>query len=168
MDTGKSFVLQRQRTLTFADEKGWVLVEVYEADDIALDSEDDRKIEKCEKRAKELVDQCFKKKRKTLNYRQNNNIGNGDRRQYNGNSDSGYRQVGSNRSGSIWNQGGYIPNAQRRPGARNECYNCGSIKHFVNECPDRRDRAPPRDQKCELAILGVIEKFILYQMSISI
>ena len=66
VEAGKSFVLQRQRTLTFADEKGWVFVEVFEADDIALDSEDDRKIKKCEKRAKELVDQRFKKKQKLL------------------------------------------------------------------------------------------------------
>ena len=69
VDQGKSFVLQRQRTLRFADEKGWVFVEVYEADDIAIDSEDDRKIKKCEKRAKELTDQRFKKKQKFNNSR---------------------------------------------------------------------------------------------------
>ena len=160
IDAGKSFVLQRQRTLTFADEKGWVFVEVYEADNIALDSEDDRKIKKCEKRAKELIDQRYKKKQKTSNYRQNTNFNTADRRQFNSNTDSGYRQMGSNKSGSGWNQGGYIPNSQRRPGARNECYNCGSLKHFVNECPDRGDRSASRENKCELAILGTIEKFV--------
>ena len=127
-----------------------------------MDSEDDRKIKKCEKRAKELVDQRFKKKQKTgkNNFRQNNN--NYDRRTYNSSSgyESNYRQIGSNRSNSNWNQGGYIPSSNRRPGARNECYNCGSVNHFVNECPDRRDRASGREQKCELAVVGVSTVFV--------
>ena len=72
---------------------------------------------------------------------------------------AGFRQFGGNRSGSSWNQGSYVPN--RRNTGKNECYHCGSFRHFINECPDRRERASAgRDNKCELAVMGVSTVFI--------
>ena len=62
VDRGKAFVYKRQRTLRLADDKGWIFVEVYETDDIAIDSDDDKKIKKAEKRTKEIIDQRFKSK----------------------------------------------------------------------------------------------------------
>ena len=43
VDRGKAFIFKRQRTLRLADDKGWIFVEVYEADDIAIDSDDDKR-----------------------------------------------------------------------------------------------------------------------------
>ena len=124
----------------------------YEEDEIAIDSEDDKKIKKCEKRAKELVDQRFKSKRqRTMNYQQNRN-GSSDRRSGN-NSDTGngFRQLGSNGYNSSRNQGGYVQNFQTRGTNRGECYSCDSLRLYANECPERKERNQSSD-KCESGI----------------
>ena len=110
VDRGMSFINKRQRTLCFADEKGWVFIEVYEADDIAIDSDDDKKIKKAEKRSKELVDQRFKSKKVKYNNRNNNSsFSSNDGYSGNRSSDQGFRQFSSNRTGSGWNQGSLYP-----------------------------------------------------------
>ena len=96
IDRGMDFIYKRQRTLTFADEKGWVFVEVYEADDIALDSEDDKKIKKAEKRTKEIIDSGA------------SSYSSGDRFNNARPADQNYRQFGASRSGNAWNQGSVV------------------------------------------------------------
>ena len=110
VNRGKSFVYKHQRIYRFADDKSWTFVKVYEADDIAIDSDDDKKIKKAEKRTKEIVDQRYKNKKSRFNnYSANKNNSFNDNYNSSRDSNSGFRQFRGNRSGNSWNQGSFVP-----------------------------------------------------------
>ena len=140
--SAREVLRQRAKELHIADssEAGWETVNVYRSHPVVEDSDDDRKIRKAEKLAKERL---AVKTRKSRGNRQ----GGFGRRPYNHPwvprddfnpqyRDQSYRGVGSGRSLAQGQRNTYYPN-RRRPSSNSICFHCGQTGHWQDQCPQR-------------------------------
>ena len=142
----KEVLKQRTKELRIADnsEAGWETVKAYRSHPVAEDSDDDKRIRKAEKLAKERM---ANRSKKTRPFRRG-----GFRRPYNRNwqnredynpqyKDPTYRTAGSAHGLDAGQRTTYYPN-RRRASQNSLCFNCGQAGHWQDQCPsrNRRDR----------------------------
>ena len=138
---------QRTKELRIADnsEAGWETVNAYRSHPVAEDSDDDKRIRKAKKLAKERM--ANRSKRTRFGRR-----GNYNRRPFNRNwqnrddfnpqyKDPTYRSTGATRGLESGQRATYYPN-RRRPSPNSLCFHCGQPGHWQDQCPvrNRRDR----------------------------
>ena len=140
--SAREVLRQRVKELRIADssEAGWETVNVYRTHPVAEDSDDDRKIRKAEKLAKERLAVRTRKSR-------GNRRGGFNRRPFNRNwgprddynpqyRDPTYRGTGSGRSLDQGQRNTYYPN-RRRPSSNTICFHCGQTGHWQDQCPQK-------------------------------
>ena len=141
VQAGIDILSERMKELRIADtsDAGWETVNVYRSNPVADDSDDDRRIRKAEKLAKEKV--AAKSRRNRPNrrfsaYRRPFNRGEGFNREQR---DFPYRNFGSGRCQDNQQRGAYIPD-RRRPSPNTLCFFCGQPGHWQSNCPNKNDR----------------------------
>ena len=140
----KAILKQRSKELRIADtsEAGWETVNAYNTHPVAEDSDDDKRIRKAEKLAKERVAARSRKSRGRGRggYRRPFNRGWQNREDYSSQyKDQLYQSNGSARSLDAGQRNTYYPN-RRRPSANSLCFNCGQPGHWQDQCPHRGQR----------------------------
>ena len=106
----------------------WKTVNAYRAVAVAEDSDDDRRLKKAEKIAKEHQ-ATRSADRKTKAHRQRTRFQPYPRDQY-----QGYRSISSFRNKNPWSQRKVIPD-RRTPQAKDLCFWCGGRGHWADSCP---------------------------------
>ena len=119
IDQGKNLIGGRIKLINLAERETWQAVTEYQKDDLADDSDDDRRLSKAIKRA-----EAAKEKERTKWRR--------------GNSRRGGRSRGFGRGGRYHSN--YRPNFQRGPP---HCYSCGMIGHMSWQCNQYNRQANP-------------------------
>ena len=140
----RDILRQRTKELHIADssDAGWETVNVYRSHPVAEDSDDDRKIRKAEKLAKEHL--AVKTKRTQFNRR-----GGFQRRPYQrqwGNHDDfnpqfkdmSYRGNNSGQGQDAGQRNTYYPN-RRRASQNSICFHCGQSSHWQDQCPHKNN-----------------------------
>ena len=144
----RDILRQRAKELRIADssDAGWETVNVYRSHPVADDSDDDRKIRKAEKLAKERLASKSK-------WNWSTRRGGYQRRPYNrfwGNRDDfnpqyreqSFRNTASGRSTDASQRNTYYPN-RRRASPNTICFHCGQAGHWQDNCPNK---PPQRDR----------------------
>ena len=121
----------RIKMLKIADSSagGWDTVTAYKAIPVAEDSDDDRKLKKAEKVAKE------KQASKAVDKRQRSYGKRPRYSSYNREQGRGYRSVGSYRNKNPWTQGCVVPD-RRGPGTKDVCFRCAGRGHWADQCQE--------------------------------
>ena len=136
-----AFLTHRQKLIKLADrsESGWAVVDEYDADALADNSEDERKIEKAEKAAEKKL----AKRRKVQEGKQRAGIGRSDATEAVRQTVPAKIPVVEARAGS-----GVVARTRFAVGT---CFRCGDPGHFQRECPKV---AAPR---AEYPLISVVE-----------
>ena len=132
LQQGKKLISGRIKMLKLADREGWGAVNAYLTDNIADDAEDEKRIRKAVKHAKEAA--LSSKKPATASHR------------------SAPRRVDSTRSYSRRNNGisaeKFFPGATNRPrfGGAKVCFHCGMEGHIIKNCFKRKNGGLRKDR----------------------
>ena len=154
---GKNTLLERMKDLRIADssEAGWETVNVYKTHPVADDAEDDRRIRKAERVAKErLAAKAKKGRQQPRNNNQYEQRGNQNYRRefqqdtrddypksdryhyYKSNGSSGSQDQNQRSSYSQDNR----RSNQRKPSSNDLCFYCGLTGHWQESCPSKYSR----------------------------
>ena len=123
---------ERIKMLKIADSSagGWDTINAYKAVPVADDSDDDRKLKKAEKIAKE------KHAAKGADKRKHGYRSRGRYMPYHQcDSYRGFRSVGSYKNKNPWNCNTFVPD-RRGAGPRDVCFRCGVRGHWADSCPE--------------------------------
>ena len=130
LDSGIAYNDFRTKCICIADrfEGGWATVEEYLQNELASDSEDDKRLRKAESavaKKKEFKQKSFRGRSRPFNRnqffpRQNS---------FNNNFNPGFNDHTFN----------FIPRGGPRGGRRRGCFNCGDFAHWKDQCPRNRD-----------------------------
>ena len=125
-------IKERIKMLKIADSSagGWDTVNAYKAVPVADDSDDDRKLKKAKKIAKQkqaskVVDKRqkgFRPRGRYLSYQHRDSYG-------------GFRSVGSYKNKNPWGSNTFVPDG-RGAGPRDVCFRCGVRGHWADACPE--------------------------------
>jgi hypothetical protein len=124
IEQGKTLIKKRQKLILLADreEHGWEVAKCYVSDNLATDSEDEKRILRSRRQA------ASNKKRSNTNIRKTSNYENKDRTSYRGIAYQpkevfGVRNLDKNCNVSKYDSRG--------------CFICGEVGHFAVACPKR-------------------------------
>ena len=131
VEQAMAILTDRIKMLKIADTSigGYDTVNAYRAVPVVEDSDDDRKLKKAEKAAKEKLGTRSAEK-KSKGYRPRSRYPQYQRDQYHG-----YRSIGSFWNKNPWTQGAVVPD-RRTPQARDLCFRCGARGHWSDACPE--------------------------------
>ena len=134
IEEGEKLVLNRQKMIKIADrsEHGWATVEEYEDDELADDSDDEKRLLKAEARAGRKLKQKVAKTKSKKNFKKPN--GWWSRVQV-GNTGANANAAGLSSQGQF--SGVKVAQAVPQSGVSQlgPCFVCGGMGHFKNQCP---------------------------------
>ena len=141
LESGIAILNERIKELRIADssDAGWETVNVYRSHPLASDSDDDKRIRKAEKLAKEKL--AAKSRRGRPNRRGNYRrpFFRYDRPDnYHGRQEYPYRSFGSARTQDNAQRNTYVPDRRRQGGTL--CFFCGQSGHWQSNCPNKAER----------------------------
>ena len=130
IEQAMSLLTDRIKTLKIADTSvgEWDTVNAYRAVPVAKDSDDDRKLKKAEKVAKERM--ATRSAEKKAKFRPRSRFSHSPRDQY-----RNYRSIGSFRNKNPWTQGAVVPD-RRTPQPKDLCFRCSGRGHWADSCPE--------------------------------